>query len=139
MEIFVFLFFWGLLSWGIAALASSRGRSGFGYFLLSFFFSPLLGLIVVLVTKDLALEAAREEERRREDEHRELDRKMDHEKQLESLRVLSKSSSNDVHGISGISVADELQKLAKLRENGILTPDEFDSQKRALLNRTSAT
>lgn len=33
------------------------------------------------------------------------------------------------------SVADEIRKLAELREAGILTNDEFDRQKAALLAR----
>lgn len=140
MELFAVLVVWGLLSWGVAALATSRGRSGFGYFLLSFFLSPLLGLIVVLVTKDLALEAVRETDRRREEERRELDRKREHEKQLESLRALAvKPSPNvDVGRASAGSIADELQKLAALRDSGVLTSEEFDQQKRALLSRASA-
>jgi Short C-terminal domain len=32
-----------------------------------------------------------------------------------------------------ISVADELEKLATLKEKGILNADEFDAQKRKLL------
>lgn len=34
-----------------ALIAVSKGRSGFGFFLLSFFLSPLIGLIVALVIK----------------------------------------------------------------------------------------
>lgn len=36
------------------------------------------------------------------------------------------------------SVADELKKLVQLREEGILTPDEFQEQKAALLARSRA-
>lgn len=141
MDLFTFFVIWGLLSWGIAALANSRGRSGFGYFLLSFCFSPVLGLIVVLVTKDLALEATREADRRRDDERGEQDRKREHEKQLESLRALAakSSASTETGTATTVSVADELQKLAALRDKGVLTSEEFDQQKRALLSRASAT
>lgn len=34
-----------------------------------------------------------------------------------------------------VSVADELTKLLKLKEQGILTQTEFDSQKSKLLNQ----
>jgi hypothetical protein len=34
---------------------------------------------------------------------------------------------------SGASVADELLKLASLRDSGILTPEEFDAQKAKLI------
>jgi hypothetical protein len=134
LEIILFLI-WFLLSLGVAAIADTRGRSAFGYFLLSFFLSPLLGLIVVLISKDLAMEKARDIERRREEDQREQTRKRDHETQLESLRVLaSKPKQNNEH--VAISIADELQKLATLRDNGVLTQDEFEQQKRALLGRT---
>ena len=35
-----------------------------------------------------------------------------------------------------MEVADQLVKLAQLRDNGILSPDEFDAQRRALLARS---
>ena len=38
-----------ILSILIGVLASGKGRSGFGFFLLSFFFTPLLALIILLV------------------------------------------------------------------------------------------
>jgi len=128
------------MCWGVAALASSRGRSGLGFFLLSFFFSPLLGLIVVLVMKDLADESAKESEKRREEERREFDRKREHEKQLESLRAVTASQANrapssTVESIASISVADELIKLASLRDKAILSSEEFEQQKRQLLGR----
>lgn len=39
---------WLLFSAFIAVIASSRGRSAFGFFLLSAILSPLIGLIVVM-------------------------------------------------------------------------------------------
>jgi hypothetical protein len=143
LELFTFFVVWGLLSWGVAALANSRGRSGFGFFLLSFIFSPLLGLIVVLVMKNLTQEAEREYERRREEENRETERKREHERQLESLRALASSPARTLPDgqstpVAPASVADELAKLANLRDKGVLTTEEFEHQKRALLNRSSA-
>jgi hypothetical protein len=44
-----FLIFWFLFAIVVGIAASSRGRSGFGWFLLSCLISPLLGLILVLV------------------------------------------------------------------------------------------
>ncbi len=46
MEIFIG---WLVFSVVVAVAASSRGRSGFGWFLLSFILSPLLAIILVLV------------------------------------------------------------------------------------------
>lgn len=68
-----FFIFWFLLAGGVGWLADSRGRSFFGYFLLSALMSPLLGLIVVLVTRDevkareLASEQRRQEQMRLEE------------------------------------------------------------------------
>src|SRR5437867_839422 len=109
MELFVVYF---LLAIGVGALASSRGRSGLGYFLLSMLLSPLLGLIVVLVTSDLA-EQAKKERLRRED----------HERQVESIKALAaRAPVTQPTNASGPSksVADELAKLAELRDKGVL-------------------
>lgn len=53
MEILFFLILWFVISVVIAGAASNRGRSGFGWFLLSFFFSPLLAGILLLLLPDL--------------------------------------------------------------------------------------
>jgi hypothetical protein len=45
----VFLFFYFIFSIIIGAVATSRGRSGFGWFLLALLISPLLSLIIVLI------------------------------------------------------------------------------------------
>jgi hypothetical protein len=59
MSIFLF---WILFSIAVGILASNRGRSGIAWFFLSLLISPLLGLIFVLVTKNLAKEQEKEEE-----------------------------------------------------------------------------
>lgn len=137
MELFGFFIIWLLLGIGVGAFADSRGRSGFGYFLLSFFFSPLLGLIILLITANLKEQAANEEWRRREQENRDFDLKREHEKQLESLRVIAAaqqtSTVKTTASSSSVSIADELDKLASLRDRGVLTSDEFEAQKGALL------
>jgi uncharacterized protein (DUF983 family) len=52
-----FFFFWLLFAAIVGVAASSRGRSGFGWFLLSILISPLLGLILVLVIPNKAARA----------------------------------------------------------------------------------
>jgi hypothetical protein len=49
----VFLF-WFLFAVAVGVYASKRGRSGFGWFLLSFLISPLLGMIFCVASKDLS-------------------------------------------------------------------------------------
>ncbi|HET9202479.1 MAG TPA: SHOCT domain-containing protein [Acidimicrobiia bacterium] len=39
----------------------------------------------------------------------------------------------EVSSASGASTADELEKLGKLRDQGVLSPDEFNAQKAKLL------
>ena len=138
VELFGVFVFWGLMCFGVAALAGARGRTSFGFFLLSFVFSPLLGLIVVLVMKNFTEEAVKETEKRKEDERREFDRRREHEMQLESLRAVTASQSTrtpalQLEGAVTGSIADELTKLAALKDKGILSQSEFDTQKRRLL------
>jgi len=47
------LLLWVILAAVVAVAASSRGRSGFGWFLISCILSPLIGLILVLVLPNL--------------------------------------------------------------------------------------
>lgn len=43
--------FWLFLCIIAGVIASNKGRSGIGFFLLAFFFSPLIGIIVALVVR----------------------------------------------------------------------------------------
>jgi hypothetical protein len=45
----ILFFFWICFAIAVAIAASTRGRSGVGWFLISFLISPLIGLILVLV------------------------------------------------------------------------------------------
>lgn len=141
MELMTVFAIWVLLCVGVALLADSRGRSFWGFFLLSFVFSPLLGLIVILVMKNLTEEAGKEAARRQDEERRELEQKREHEKQLESLRALATfqaghSVSKPAEPITAPTLADELTKLAALRDKGVLSSEEFEQQKKHLLKRT---
>lgn len=135
---FLFLIIWGLLAWGVSALAISRGRSGIGFFLLSFLFSPLLGLVVVLVMSDLAAESAKASARNREAESRERLRREEHERQLESIKAIATPQKVDIphpqaSAATSVLVADEIRKLGTLRAEGLLTDLEFQMQKSVLL------
>lgn len=114
------LLIWILLAMVVGGMADSRGRSPIGFFLLSALLSPLLGLIVLLVMRNL-----------RDEERAEAQRRHDQAAQLESIRALATPHSTT----PGASLADELQKLAALRDAGVLTPGEFEAQKSRLLAR----
>ena len=126
------VFFWLLFAGLVGLFASSRGRSGFGWFLFSAVLSPLIGFIIVLVIQDLKAAAAAQEERKREEERREIDRKREHEKQLESLKAL-RTPQEPIAPVG--TVADQIEKLGQLRDKGLLTEEEFKAQKSAVLAR----
>lgn len=50
-------FFWILLAGAVGVLASNKGRSGIGWFLLSLLISPLLGLVFCAVASNLKTQA----------------------------------------------------------------------------------
>ena len=53
MGILGFIFLWVIISIIPSVIAHRKGRSWFGFLLLSLFFSPLIGLIVVLIMSPL--------------------------------------------------------------------------------------
>ena len=126
MESMIFL--WLILAVGVGLLADSRGRSGIGFFALSVLLSPLLGLIIVLVGRNP-----------KADEERERLRREEHERQLESIKAIAMPTvlKDPRRGVSlaQVSVADELTKLADLRDRGLLSDAEFQAQKMLLINR----
>lgn len=117
------LFLWAAFAVGVGLLANSRGRSGIGYFLLSVLLSPILGLIVVLVQRNLVDQQRQEEQR-----------KADQAAHVESIRAIAQSNAGATRA-DGSSLADELDKLAALKEKGHLTAEEFAAQKARLLAR----
>lgn len=46
-----FVFFWLLFAVLVGFFANNKGRSGFGFFLLSLLLSPLIGFIIALLVK----------------------------------------------------------------------------------------
>lgn len=124
MLLFSWLVFSVLVSWW----AGTRGRLWFDYLILSLVLSPLLAGLILLVKPDLAKDAAANAAKKAEEARREQERQEDHDRQLESIKTLAKTRPS-----TGVSVADELVKLAKLRDDGVLTPEEFAAQKAALL------
>lgn len=134
MEIvFAWLVFAGL----VGVLAASRGRSGVGFFLLSTVLSPLVGLVIVLVSSDLKLAANKEAQRRLDEDASQRERQREHEKQLEALKALREPPVQAPAPVPAPpafhSVAAEIERLGALMEKGLLTPEEFQAQKAALL------
>lgn len=110
---------WFIFAVIIACWAESRGRNGFVFFLVSVALSPLLAGLILLITPNLKLEAKRQEQER-----------ADREIHLEQIKAIARPS--EPH-----SMASELEKLAELRDRGVLTPEEFQAQKEKLLSANS--
>lgn len=86
---FVFFIIWLGLSWWVGYFASTRGRSMAGFTLLSIFTSPLLGVVVVLLTKNLTEEEQKLTALRLEDARKREEQKQEHERQLESIKAIA--------------------------------------------------
>lgn len=131
---FFFWFFWLVLAIVVGSLASSRGRSGFGYFLLALVMSPLVGFAILLALNNKA-----------EDDRQEQLRREDHERHLESIKALTSTTSgseadnSSANAHKSVSISDELEKLATLRDKGILSDEEFQQQKSKILNHTASS
>lgn len=133
----IILLVWFFLAVGVGVLAGNRGRNGVGYFLLALLLSPLLGLIAVLVSRDLEAEARADQQRT-----------WDHQRELAALQALTGAPKTVTTPVRDLNswvlkpppaeapqlVADELQKLLTLKQAGALTEDEFAQQKRRLLD-----
>jgi hypothetical protein len=134
MEMFWIL--WLLFAGLIAMWADTRGRSWAGFFLVSFFGSPLLAGVILLVTKDLKEEALQEEAKKQEqkkaDEMAREERAREHERQIEALQAIRTPAASTA---AGASVIGELERLGNLLERGLLTEEEFKAQKAQLLSK----
>ena len=126
----MFWLFWFVLAIVVGAIAKTRGRSGFGFFLLALVMSPLVAFAILLALSNKSDEARQENLRREE-----------HERHMESIKILAaanslnEAASSKPQGSSSISIAEELEKLAALRDRGILTDEEFIQQKSLILDR----
>lgn len=115
MEVAVFMF-WVCLAVAIGFWADARGRNGGLFFFLAVILSPLLSGLILLITPNLKKEVIRQEQER-----------SDREIQLEQIKAIAKPAEPT-------SMASELEKLAGLRDRGVLTDAEFQQQKEKLLS-----
>ncbi|MGR2664270.1 SHOCT domain-containing protein [Chromobacterium haemolyticum] len=113
MELF---FVWIVFAVIVGCWADARGRNSVLFFFVSVLLSPLLAGLVLLITPNLKQEAKRQEQER-----------ADREIQLEQIKAIAKPAEPT-------SMASELEKLAGLRDRGVLTDAEFQQQKEKLLS-----
>jgi hypothetical protein len=87
------------------------GKAGWTIFIIVL---PFLGVLVYLIARGKSMQ------------ERALKQAADQEK-------MTRQYIQDVSGASATSAADEIAKLAALRDKGLLTEEEFNAQKAALL------
>ncbi len=105
MEIF---FGWFIFSIIVGLLGSSKSIGGIASFFISIFLSPLIGLIVVIVSKN------------KDTIKFEKQTLLNQQKQLNAVKK--------------VSIPDELLKLSKLKEDGSITEEEYNQLKGNILS-----
>lgn len=116
MEIVLIWLFGAFFVAGV--FGSTRKIGFFQAFILSIFFSPVVGIIGCLMSPTL------EEERKKQQLYEQLTKK---DQQPEPPKVEDQKLTG--------SIADELKKLKELLDAGVLTQEEFDAQKKKLLGQ----
>lgn len=102
----------------IGAFGKEKKIGFWGAFLLSFFFTPLVGILVVIFSKSKA------------DIEREARSYKIQQEQKEAIgRMEARQATSNM--------VDELAKLQTLLEKGAITREEFDSMKASVMKRTS--
>lgn len=105
-----------VLSVIIGIKADNSRKIGFwGGFLPSFFLTPIIGYIIFLFSKTI--------------EDDKLNKEI-----LENLREQTLLLKDKYDNIT-ISIADEIEKLMKLKNNGLITENEFQEAKQHLINK----
>lgn len=115
MEIVVFVLWLGLAI-GVGMMSATKTLGFWGGFLISILLSPLIGFIVYAVSMD----------------------KADKIRMIEQQHAAFNTRFQNTQAQSGIaangSTADEIAKLVALRDSGAISQEEFESQKKKLLN-----
>jgi Short C-terminal domain/Phospholipase_D-nuclease N-terminal len=114
-EIFLWVIWIWILIWIFIDIFRSRDLSGWGKALWFLFvlFIPLIGVLVYLIVRGSSM----------------------HERAVQNAQAQDQAFRAYVQDAAGAppSTADQLAKLADLRDRGVITPAEFESQKAKLL------
>ena len=110
-----FIWIWLLIT-VFADIFRSHDLGGFSKFLWIFFviFLPYLGVFVYLIARGHKMS-----------EHAVAD--------AQAQEAATQAYIREAAGTSGPSTADQLERLANLRDNGVLSPQEFEAEKAKLL------
>ena len=116
------MFFGWIIFSFVVGFIGSRRRIGFwGAFLLSLLLSPLIGIIIALVSKNKDDEKYKETVLRVQRNQQQI-----LEETLENLSNREQTNS--------ISIIEELEKLKKLKEENLITEEEFLILKNKIIN-----
>jgi hypothetical protein len=118
--VFVLLLVWVALAAAVGSAADNKGRSSASYFLLSFFVSPLLAIIILGISGDT------------EDKRRQKLRE-EHKMFNPAPTPISIEPNTYSPVIGTIEKLEVLEKLGNLLEKGVLTKEEFAAEKKAIM------
>lgn len=105
---------WIIFSFIVGLIGVEKKIGFWGGFFVSLIFSPIIGLIITIISKSP------------EEEKYKQDILITQKKQEESLQRLSQTSP--------ISITDELNKLIKLREEDSISEEEFQKLKSKIID-----
>ena len=113
-----------------AYVASNKGRSGFGWFMLSLILSPLIGFIGALIAKPKDVSTVSNETSSNENSFGENPFKENDEYEYED------DSDDDEYeessNLADVS-AEKIKALNKLKEDGLITEEEYKEKRKKLL------
>lgn len=109
---------WIIFSFVVGFIGSGRKIGFWGAFFISLLLSPLIGLIITLISKS------------KENEAYEAQILNAQRSQQEALTKLSEEKT----GLYANSIADELEKLKKLRDENSITEEEFQILRNKAIN-----
>ena len=115
LEIFLWIIWIWILIYVFIDIFRSHDLSGWAKALWFLFvlFIPLIGVLVYLIARGSSMQQRAQQEARQQDQQ-------------------FRAYVQDAAG-SGGSTADQLAKLADLRDKGVITPDEFEREKAKVL------
>jgi len=114
-EIFIWVIWIWILIWIFIDIFRSHDLSGFAKALWFLFvlFIPLLGVLVYLIVRGGSM----------------------HERAVQQAQQQDKEARQYIREAAGTeSSADQLHKLADLRDRGVITPEEFEREKAKVLS-----
>jgi hypothetical protein len=115
-------FGWVIFSIVVGFVGSNRNIGFWGAFFLSILLSPVIGLIIALVSKN-----------KRDERYQQLVLRAQRAQKV----ALEKLSDEKTIKQSSISIADELEKLQKLKEKKIISETEYTKIKDRLIDSSS--